>query len=191
MYDVIIIGAGVNGAFVARDLAKYQLKVLVLEKENDVGNVTSCANSAIIHSGYDPHPETLKARLNVLGNSMYDEVCRDLDVEFSRIGSLTLAFNDEEVEQIPTLMNYAQRNGVFVKLLSSEEVLALEPNINKEVKKALFVPSAGIINPFELVVALMENAMENGVELHLNEEVVNVKKEKNLFQVQTQNNQYY
>lgn len=191
MYDVIIIGAGVNGAFVARDLAKYQLKVLVLEKENDVGNVTSCANSAIVHSGYDPHPDTLKARLNVLGNSMYDEVCQDLDVEFSRIGSLTLAFNDEEVEQIPTLMNYAQRNGVFVKLLSAEEVLALEPNINKDVKKALFAPSAGIINPFELVVALMENAMENGVELHLNEEVVNVKKEKNLFQVQTPTNQYY
>ncbi|MGD9604952.1 MAG: NAD(P)/FAD-dependent oxidoreductase [Bacilli bacterium] len=191
MYDVIIVGAGVNGAFIARDLAKYQLKVLVLEKENDVCNVTSCANSAIIHSGYDPHPHTLKARLNVLGNAMYDDVCRDLDVEFSRIGSLTLAFTDEEMEQMPLLISYAKENGVPIQELTYEEVLAIEPNINKNVKKALFAPTAGIINPFELVVALMENAMENGVELQLNEEVVNIVRKNEIYEVTTTKGTYF
>ncbi|HNZ50235.1 MAG TPA: NAD(P)/FAD-dependent oxidoreductase, partial [Bacilli bacterium] len=190
MYDVIIIGAGVNGAFIARDLAKYQLKILVIEKENDVGDVTSCANSAIIHSGYDPHPNTLKAKLNVLGNAMYDEICRDLDVEFSRLGSLTLAFSDEEAEQIPFLMERAQKNGVPVQLLNHDEILSMEPKINKQVKSALFAPSTGIINPFELVVALMENAMENGVELHLNEEVMKIIKEDNCYKIFSQCGEY-
>lgn len=132
MYDVIIIGAGVNGAFIARDLAKYQLKILVIEKENDVGDVTSCANSAIIHSGYDPHPNTLKAKLNVLGNAMYDEICRDLDVEFSRLGSLTLAFSDEEAEQIPFLMERAQKMAFPSNCLITMKSLAWNPRlINK------------------------------------------------------------
>ena len=91
MYDVIIIGCGVNGAFIARNLSQYSLNALVLEKNSDVGDETSCANSAIIHSGYDPLPNTLKAKLNVKGNQMYGKVCEELDVEFDRIGSLTIA----------------------------------------------------------------------------------------------------
>ena len=91
MYNVIIIGAGVVGAQIARRLARYKLDILVIEKENDVGDGASGANSAIVHSGYDPEPGTLKAKLNVLGNQMYDEICKDLDVEMYRIGSLTLS----------------------------------------------------------------------------------------------------
>ena len=98
MYDIIVIGAGAVGAAVAREASKYKANVLVIDRENDVGNVTSMANSAIVHSGYDPKPGTKKAFHNVRGNSMYDELVKDLDVEFKRIGSLTCAINEEEKE---------------------------------------------------------------------------------------------
>ena len=134
MYDIIIIGAGVVGAMIARKLSRYNLSVCVLEKENDVGNVTSNANSAIVHSGYDPVPGTLKAKLNVLGNSMFDEIAENLDVHFYRTGSLTVAINDEQMEMLHSLVKRSEENGVPVKLLNKEEVLKLEPNINPEVK---------------------------------------------------------
>lgn len=190
MYDCIIVGAGVNGTFIAHDLSKYNLKVLVIEAENDVGDVTSCANSAIIHSGYDPHFGSLKAKLNVRGNQMYDQICQDLDVEFERIGSLTLAFTDEEAEALRPLVANAKSNGVVVSVLDPEEILCLEPMVAKNVKKAILSPSAGIINPFELCVALMENAMDNGVELHLNEKVTGVNKTSGGFSVITDKSSY-
>ena len=190
-YDVIIIGAGVVGAQIARRLSKYKLNILVLEKENDVGDGSSSANSAIIHSGYDPIPGTLKAKLNVLGNQMYDEICSDLDVEFKRIGSLTLSNSEEEDEILKELVLRAEQNNVEVKLINQEELRQIEPNVSKSARMALFAPTAGIINPFELVVALMENAVDNGVELKLSEEVINIKRENDLFTVYTSNNTYY
>ena len=190
-YDVIIIGAGVVGAQIARRLSKYKLNILVLEKENDVGDGSSSANSAIIHSGYDPIPGTLKAKLNVLGNQMYDEICSDLDVEFKRIGSLTLSNTEEEDEMLKELVLRAEQNNVEVKLINQEELRQIEPNVSKSARMALFAPTAGIINPFELVVALMENAVDNGVELKLSEEVINIKRENDLFTVYTSNNTYY
>lgn len=190
-YDVIIIGAGVVGAQIARRLSKYKLNILVLEKENDVGDGSSSANSAIIHSGYDPLPGTLKAKLNVLGNQMYDEICSDLDVEFKRIGSLTLSNSEEEDEILKELVLRAEQNNVEVKLINQEELRQIEPNVSKSARMALFAPTAGIINPFELVVALMENAIDNGVELKLSEEVINIKRENDLFAVYTSNNTYY
>ena len=190
MRDIIIIGAGVVGAQIARLLAQYKLDILVLEKENDVGDASSGANSAIVHSGYDPHPNTLKAKLNVLGNKMYDQICKDLDVEFRRIGSLTLANTDEEVAILDDLLNRAKENGVEARILDHDELIAIEPNITSKVKKALLAPSAGIINPFELVVALMENAIDNGVELHLSEEVMAIKRINDVFLVKTNKNEY-
>ena len=100
MYDVVVIGAGIVGSLVARKLSSYQLSVAVLEKEPDVGNVTTMANSAIVHSGYDPVPGTLKAKLNVLGNKMFDKLCEELDVEMERIGSLTVALYDEQLPML-------------------------------------------------------------------------------------------
>ncbi len=190
MYDVIIIGVGVIGASCARELAKYDLKVLCLEKENDVGDGASGANSAIIHSGYDPEPGTLKALLNVKGNEMFDELSSDLDVKFERIGSITLAIDDEEEKIIDSLVLRAKENKVPVEVLDHEELKRIEPNITSKVKKGLFAPTAGIINPFELVVGLMENAMDNGVELKLNSEVIGITKEKDLYVVKTNNNIY-
>ena len=190
MFDVIVIGAGCVGALIARKLSSYQLNVLVIEKENDVGNVTSMANSAIVHSGYDPVPGTLKAKFNVLGNKMYPDLCKDLDVHFEQIGSLTVALYDEQLPMLKELAERSKQNGVEVKLLSKEEVLRMEPNISPEVKGALFAPSAGIVNPFTLVVHAMENAVDQGVTLHLNEEVKDIRPISDGFEVTTSKDKY-
>ena len=180
MYDIIIVGAGVTGCFIARELARYKLNVLVLEKNNDVGNETTSANSAIIHSGYDPLPGTLKAKLNVEGNKMYDQVCEELDVSFKRIGSITVALDDKQVETLKELQIRAKENGVETILLTREELLEKEPMLSKDVVGGLLAPTAGIIDPFNLSVHLMENAIDNGVKLILDEEVTSiVKKEGN------------
>lgn len=190
MYDIIIIGAGVNGACIARNLSKYQLNVLVIEKNGDVGDGTSCANSAIIHAGYDPHPGTLKAELNVLGNQMYDELCKDLDVEFERNGALTIATNEEEMQGLYHLLENAKANNVKVELIDKEKLFELEPHVTKKAIGALHAPTSGIINPFELCVALMENAMDNGVQLNLNEKVIEVISENNTYLVKTDCGEY-
>ena len=190
MFDVIIIGAGVIGSSIARALSKYQLKTLVLEKNSDVGDETSSANSAIVHSGYDPHPGTLKAEMNVLGNDLFGNLCKELDVEFERIGSLTVATNLEEAEYLTELYKNGIENGVEVEMICCEKLREMEPFITKKAVKALFAKTAGIVNPFELVVALMENAIDNGVELHLDEEVIDVKKDQNLYVVKTNDNEY-
>lgn len=190
MFDVIIIGAGVVGSMIARTLAKYKLDILVLEKENDVGNGASCANSAIIHSGYDPAPGSLKARLNVRGNFLFDKIAKELDVEFVRNGSITLANTEEEVAILEELVNRANKNGVEVKVLNHDELKTIEPTITDKVIKGLLAPTCGIINPFELVVAAMENAMDNGVELNLLEEVISISKLDAKFIVKTNKNVY-
>lgn len=185
MKDVIIIGAGVTGAFIARKLARYHLDVSLLEKENDVGNITSNANSAIIHSGYDPVPGTLKALLNVRGNAMYDQIADELDVHFYRIGSITVAINDEQLNTLNDLVKRSKDNGVPVRLLNEKELKELEPNVSSEAKGGLLAPTAGIIDPFNLVVHCVENAVDNGVELHLSTEVKGIKFIDNHFVVNT------
>ena len=190
MYDVIIIGAGITGTLIARELSKYNLSVAVLEKCNDVGNGTTNANSAIIHSGYDPVPGTLKAKFNVLGNPMYDQLTKELDVPFYRLGSLTVAIYDSQIPVLKELAERSKINGVEVHLLNKEETLKLEPNINPEVKMSLFAPTCGIIDPFNLTVRAMENAIDNGIKLHLSEEVIAISKEDDHFVVKTKKNQF-
>ena len=189
-YDVIIVGAGVIGATIARNLSKYNVKTLVLEKNNDVGDETSCANSAIVHSGYDPHPGTLKAELNVKGCEMFTKVCEELDVELKRIGSLTVATNEEEEATLQKLLENGKENGVDVRIVGQEELRKMEPFITKKATCALYAKDAGIINPFELVVALMENAIDNGVTLNLEEEVKDIKKDDKGFIVYTNKGEY-
>ena len=189
-YDVLIIGAGVTGAMIARDLSKYDLKVALLDKENDVGNLTSNANSAIVHSGYDPVPGTNKAKFNVLGNAMFDKICDELDVHFYRVGSLTVALYDEQLPLLQDLAKRSAENGVKVELLSAEEVKKMEPNINPNVKGALFAPTAGIVDVFNFVVHAVENAMDNGVELFLNEEVTKIEKQGDLYKVFTKKGEF-
>ena len=183
MFDVVVIGAGCVGSLIARKLSSYQLNVAVLEKESDVGNIVTMANSAIVHSGYDPVPGSLKAKLNVLGNAMFDKISEELDVEFERRGSLTVALYDEQLPLLDELAKRSKENGVPVKILTSKEVLEMEPNINKDVKAALFAPTAGLVNPFTLSVHAMENACDNGAKLFLNEKVVDIKKEGEIYKV--------
>ena len=183
MYDILIIGAGVTGCFIARELSRYNLNVIVLEKNNDVGNETTAANSAIVHSGYDPVPGSLKAKLNVLGNSMFDKVCDELDVSFKRIGSITLALDDAQLETLKELQERAKLNGVETVLLDREKVLELEPKVTQDVVGGLLAPTAGIIDPFNLCVHLMENAIDNGVKLQLEEEVTKIVKKDDYFEV--------
>lgn len=190
MYDYIVIGAGVIGAFISQELSKYNVKTLVIEKETDVANETTAANSAIIHSGYDPEPGTLKAKLNVEGNKMYPKICEYYGIEFRNIGSLTVAFDDEEVEKLGLLEERAKINGVEMKRLSREEVLDVEPNINSNIKAALLAPSAGIVYPWEITFALMDHAISNGVELKLKEKVIGIEKTENGYIVKTTKGTY-
>ena len=185
IHDVLIIGAGVTGTMIARELSKYLLDVVILDKNNDAGDATSSANSAIIHSGYDPEPGSLKAKFNVLGNKKYPELVKELDVPFIQCGSLTIATEDEQIPVLKELAERSRINGVEVQLLDKEEVLKMEPNINPEVKGALFAPTAGIIDPFNLVVHAMENAIDNGVKFLRNQEVLDIKKENDVYIVKT------
>ncbi len=191
MYDVIIIGSGITGAFIAHFLAKYDIKVLVLEKDVEVSDGVTKANSAIIHSGYDPKPNSLKAKLNVLGNKMYGDITKELNVNFKRIGSYTLAFDKEEEVQLKKLYQQGNKNKVETYLLGKKELRAKEPNIKETVRLGLYAPTTGIIAPWEIVYALLENAIYNGVELKTNHEVIDIKKEKNIFCVKTKENTYY
>jgi len=185
MKDVIIIGAGAVGSFIARSLSRYELSVLVIEKENDVGDVTTMANSAISHSGYDPLPGTKKAIFNVAGNKMMPEVCQELDIPYGKVGTLTVATEDEQLPMLQDLLERAKQNGVKARLVDAAELQKMEPNINPEAKGALLCPDGGIVNPFLLPVRAMENAIDNGVELHLNEEVTSIHKDHDHYVLNT------
>ena len=166
MYDVVIIGCGVVGAAAAYELARYKLRVAVLEAAADIAAGTTKANSAIIHAGYDPEPGTLMARLNVEGNRLTGEICEKLQVPFKRVGSLVAAFSPEQLPTLQTLYDRGCKNGVpGLRLLSGEEARAMEPGLSEEVCGALLAPSAGIIDPWGFAIAMAETAVRGGVEL--------------------------
>ena len=166
-YDVIIIGAGVSGCAIARELAKGKLRIAVLEAKSDVCEGTSKANSGIVHAGYDAVPGTLKAQLNVRGNEMMEELSKKLDFPFRRTGSLVLCFEEDAMSGLEELYQRGMENGVKeLKLLSPEEVWAMEPAVSRDIVGALYAPTGGIVCPFGLNIALAENAAENGVEFY-------------------------
>lgn len=168
-FDIIIIGAGVTGCATARDLSRFEAKILVLEKEEDVCCGTSKANSGIIHAGYDAKPGSLKAKMNVRGNELMTGLAEELDIPFKRIGSLVVCTDESQREGIEDLYAQGIANGVQdLKILSGEEVRLIEPNISDDVICALYAPSAGIICPFRLNIALAECAEQNGVEFRFN-----------------------
>ena len=188
MYDVAIIGAGVIGASVFRELSKYNIKTILIEKENDVSMGTSKANSAIVHAGYDPKIGTLMAKYNVKGNEMFEDLCKELSVPFKRNGSLVLAFNDEDLETINNLYINGNKIGVKgLKVLSKEEVLEIEPNLSNDIKGALIAPTGGIVGPFEYTIALVENGIQNGGEITLDAEVDKINKKDETFIIETKN----
>ncbi len=174
-YDVLIIGAGVIGSLCARELARYDLKVALLEKENDVANGASKANSGIIHGGYDPKPGTLKAKLNAQGVALLYAAARELHVPHKNNGSLVCAFGKEEEPAIHALYARGLENGISgMEILSGEEARRLEPGLSEKLTLALHVTSSGIICPYELTLAAAGNAMDNGVSLLRNFEVAEI-----------------
>lgn len=177
MYDVVIIGAGVSGCAVARELSRYQLDICVLEKETDVCEGTSKANSGIVHGGFDAAPGSLKAKLNLQGNLMMAEMAEKLDFPFKQNGSMVVCQGEDELPKLQELLERGEVNGVKgLKILSREEALALEPNLADTVYAVLHVPSGGIVCPFGMNIAYAENAAVNGAEFKLGTEVLDIQK---------------
>lgn len=175
MYKIAIIGGGVVGGLVARKMAEYNIKTVILEKENDVATGQSKANSGIVHAGYDPKPGTLKAKLNVLGSQMMEDICKELGVKYRRNGAFVVGFDDKDTVTIDELYERGQKNGVFeLKILEGDDVRKMEKNLSKGIKKALYVPSSAVVCPYELTIESIGNAMDNGVELFRNFEVVSI-----------------
>lgn len=176
--DVVIIGAGAVGCAIARELSRYQLDVIVVDKNEDIGGDASKSNSAIIHTGYDASPGTLESQLVVAANPMYDKLAEELDVPFKRIGAILPAITQEQFEKLPEIRHKAFLNRVYdVEYKTGEELLRMEPNLNPEVKGGLYIPRESIIDPFILVQALAENANENGVNFLLNTRVTDIRTE--------------
>ncbi len=183
-WDVLIAGGGVVGASIARELSRYDLKTALVEANSDLALGTSGANSGIVHAGYDAMPGTLMAELNVRGNAMYPELCRKLEIPFEPIGSLVLAFDEEDEKTIQKLYDRGQVNGVpELKILSAEEVKAMEPHVTRTVRGALYAPTAGVVSPYEATIAIAENAAENGVSFYLEHPVTAVRKTEDGFVV--------
>ncbi|BDU84353.1 NAD(P)/FAD-dependent oxidoreductase [Clostridium perfringens] len=177
MRDIIVIGAGVVGCSIARELSKYNLDVLVVEKNSDVSEGISKGNSGIVHAGYNEKIGTLKAKLNIEGNKSFDDLSRDLQFPFKRNGAFILAFKDEEMKTLESLKENGEKLGVEgLEILTREEALNIESNLNKEIVGVLNVKTSGIVSPYEMTIALAENAAENGVEFKLNSKVTNIEK---------------
>ena len=188
MYDVIIIGAGVCGVAVARELSRYRVNACVLEKEEDVCCGTSKANSGIVHAGYDAEPGTLKARLNVRGNKLMERLSEELDFPFKRTGSLVICRDEEGMPALRRLYDKGIENRVpDLKILDREEVLEMEPNAAEDVYAALYAPTAGIVCPFSLNIALAENAYMNGIDFKFDTEVQEIVKIENGYEIRTGN----
>jgi len=175
MYDVVIIGAGVTGGMIARRLSACNLKICILEKEQDVAMGATKANSAIIHAGFDAKPGTLKAKLNVEGAAKMEGIAKELGVKYKNNGSLVIGFNEKDEEEIKALYERGIANGVSgLEILNKAELSELEPNLSDKVTVALFAPTAGIICPYELTIAAIGNAMDNGAELIRGFEVTDI-----------------
>ena len=186
MYDVTIIGCGIAGASLAYQLSRYNLRVLVLERENDVSMGTTKANSAIVHAGYDPEPGSLMAKLNVRGAEMMEPLCRSLSVEYRRVGSFVIAFDEADLVHLQKLYKNGIQNGVGgLRILSGAEARTMEPNLADTVCGALLAPSAGIVDPWGLCIAEAEVAVRNGVELRLRSEVYGIKELDNHYVLHT------
>ena len=188
MFDVAVIGSGIMGAAVARELSRYNLEIVIIEKDNDVSCGTTKANSAIVHAGYDAKEGTLMAKYNVKGNAMYEKLCEEVDAPYRRVGSYVLAFSEKEREHLKLLYERGINNGIpELEIIEKEEIRKREPHVSEEAVAALYAGTAGITGPWELAIKLIENAMENGAELKLNSEVIKIEKVNEHFKITLKN----
>ena len=190
-YDAVVIGGGILGCMLARNLRRWNITTLLLEKEDDVCKGITRANSAIVYAGYDNKPGSLKAELTVRGNANMGRLCEELDVPFSRCGSLLVTYDAYSVSRLEKKLKNGIQNGVpGVRLLSGEEAEAMEPMLKPGVVAALYAPSTGTVNPWQLGIAAFENAVKNGAEVILNTEVLGIRENANGFVVETNKNAY-
>ncbi len=186
MTDVIIIGAGVTGCAIARELARLDCKVKVLERASDVCEGTSKANSGIAHAGFDAVPGTWKARMNVEGSRILEDLSKELDFPYRRNGSLVLCFAEGDREKLEKLRRQGEENGVKgIRILGQEELQKLEPGVSRQAVAALYAPTGAIVCPFGLTIALAENAAANGVEFHLQTRVEGIRKTQDGYRLST------
>ncbi|MDR2343825.1 MAG: NAD(P)/FAD-dependent oxidoreductase [Spirochaetaceae bacterium] len=189
--DVIIIGGGVCGCSLLYELSRYRIKTLLLEKENDVADGTSKANSAIVHAGYDPPPGTMMARYNVEGNTLMEQLCTDLDILYKKTGSLVVGFDETDRKNIEKLYVKGNKNAVpGLRIVEREELFRMEPALNRDIVCALYAPTAAIVAPWEFAIATAECAVKGGAKLEFNAEVTGIKKENGHFVVVTTKGEY-
>lgn len=185
-FDAVVIGGGLLGCFAARNLCRWKLRIALLEAREDLCTGISRANTAIVYPGYDHKPGTLKAEMTVRSNARFDALCRELDLPFSRCGSLMLSFG----EKADAVLKKKYENGLSMgvpglRLLSGEEAREMEPTLAQGVTSALYAPTAGTVNPWELGLAACENALANGAELFLNTPVLGIQKTAEGYRIET------
>ena len=186
MYDVMIIGAGVTGSAIARELMRKKRKVAVLERCSDICEGTSKANSGIVHAGFDATPGTLKAKMNVQGSKRMEALSKELDFSYKRNGSLVLCFEDADRSKLEELLEKAEKNGVEgCQIISGDEVRQMEPQVSDQVVAALYAPAGGIVCPFHMTMGYAENACSNGVEFFLNTQVDTIEKNGDSYRIST------
>ncbi len=177
MYDVSIIGGGIIGAAIARELAQYDLTVCLIEKNDDVGTGATKANSGIVHGGYAENPKSIKAKFSSKGNLMYRRLDDELKFGFTQNGSFVIGFDEKDKQKIQELYSYGLANGVpNLQIVDGNFVKNKEPNLNKDITVALYCPTAGVVSPYEFAIALVENAIQNGVALKLHTQVTAIQK---------------
>ena len=177
--DIVIIGGGIIGTAIARELSRYRIDITLIEKEDDVAMGTSKGNSGIIHAGYNADFRTLKGQLNIKSNSRFDKLCQDLKVRFKRIGSLVVGFTEEDLKKLRELKKNGKKNGLKnLEIITGDRLFELEPNLNPQAKYALYTPSAGIISPYKFTIALADNAVINGVKVLLETEAKDIRIEE-------------
>ena len=191
-FDAIVIGGGVLGCFAARNLRRWNISVLLLEKEDDVCRGITKANTAIVYAGYDNKPGSLKAEMTVRGNANFNQLCEELGVPFSRCGSLMVSFGANGDKVLHKKLNQGMANGVLgLRILSGEEARKMEPMLAETVTSALYCPTTGTVNPWQLGIAAFENAICNGCEVRLNTPVLGIRREEGGYVVQTAEEAYF
>ena len=184
MVDVTVIGAGVVGGMIARELTKYDISVCILEKENDVAMGASRANSGIVHAGFDAKEGSLKALMNVRGNEMMEAITKELGVKYKNNGSLVVGFNDEDMKAVNDLYERGIKNGVKkLEVVDQKKLRELEPSISENAIGALWAPTGGIVCPYDLTIASVGNAMDNGAELKTNFEVKKIEYKNGVYEI--------
>lgn len=191
-YDAIVIGGGILGCTLARNLRRWNIATLLLEKEDDVCRGITRANSAIVYAGYDNKPGSLKAELTVRGNANMAALCEDLEVPFSRCGSLLVTYDESSADRFEKKLRNGNKSGVpGLRMLSGEEAEAMEPLLKKGVAAALYAPSTGTVNPWRLGIAAYENALQNGADAALNTEVLSIRQVEDGFALETNTQTYF